>query len=217
MESVQPAQQTPRISKRTIWALVLLIGPTLIGVISIIISYVITYSFPTTIGDTSPGVRGMYPGQEVFAIITGVLNTIAGITWLPGIIIGIVLLATKPGKSPSHVPVQSNAVSPQVAQQGTTLAPQYTQYDANQLAEVSSKKAKYLAWALILFIVPVLSAAICVVTFFLGIVSAFSSNASDIQTNVLSFIAYGTGVIAFFGFVPGIVIGILLLVRRSKL
>jgi fatty acid desaturase len=94
-----------KVSKRTITALWLLIAPTALWIF-IFIAFAISNFI---LGEFNTGINsGDSVAQSVVILVMNVrifiLGVIAFISWLPGIIIGIVLLATKPD---THQPPQN--------------------------------------------------------------------------------------------------------------
>ena len=93
-----PPQMNPKKSKKQLtWALICLLGPTVLIVLSLLIYAVANFfvsagSTPTADGD----LFGEPPLFKTIAnVILFVVGGIATLTWLPGIIVGIVLLATR--------------------------------------------------------------------------------------------------------------------------
>ena len=82
--------------KRTILALWLMIGPTALLIVTFILFAIVNFIFSST-GIADDG--DLFGKQSVLQTVVNVLLYLAGaitiLTWLPGLIIGIVLLATK--------------------------------------------------------------------------------------------------------------------------
>jgi hypothetical protein len=95
-ETASQPEQTPRksIDKRTLWAIIALAGPSVLWIITFIIAAATNLAFASII-DTSAGFDSYYPAQVALNILSFLLGAIAFLTWLPGIIIGIVLLETR--------------------------------------------------------------------------------------------------------------------------
>jgi len=97
----QPAAPTPTTEvvksnrKRTIAALWLMIGPTALIVISIIAYAVVNFLTLQAAPETDAMFGEQPVGMTIMNIILFLVGAISVITWLPGLIIGIVLLATK--------------------------------------------------------------------------------------------------------------------------
>lgn len=200
MPEQTPAQPSTRISKRTIWALVLLIAPTVIGIISFIMSFSVSQLIYTTgSGDIA---------QSVVQGVIVLLNIIAYITWLPGIIVGIILLATK--SAAQQVATQASGQQPAQPVAIQELSPA-------QATELKGRKTKYLAWGLVLLIAPAALGIIALITLFLALATGFSNSSNNLDSTVYSIIASITGLVSFVSFVPGIVVGIILLVKRPQL
>lgn len=96
-----PAQQQPahhpakKHATHTILALWLLIGPTVLWILTFTISAVSNYAF----GAAEPSNDSLFanptPAQVAVNILTFLMGIVAFLTWLPGLIIGIILLATR--------------------------------------------------------------------------------------------------------------------------
>ena len=93
----QPAAHptTSAKSKRTILALWLMIGPTALIVVSIILFAIANFIMALTMPQTSNTFAAQSVGQTIVNVILFIIGAVSVITWLPGMIIGIVLLATK--------------------------------------------------------------------------------------------------------------------------
>lgn len=103
--SPAPAQRS---KKRFIWALICLIGPTALIIVSIFIYAIVNFAFssammpadPSGIACTDDPLAGVCaPETPMFKTILNTImflvGAIATLTWLPGIIVGIILLATR--------------------------------------------------------------------------------------------------------------------------
>ncbi|MDB5167992.1 MAG: hypothetical protein JWO55_250 [Candidatus Saccharibacteria bacterium] len=94
-----PAEQVapiaPAKNKRKILALWLLIGPTALIVGSLILFAIVN----AILASTTPVSGEMFGGQSIIRSILNVILFLVGIvsviTWMPGIIAGIILLATQ--------------------------------------------------------------------------------------------------------------------------
>lgn len=90
-----PAQTTPRASKRTlIWGLVLLIAPTVLIIASFVL-FAIASSLPTSPAASGSLFNDPSPAARILNIIGMLASAIGGIAWLPGVVIGIVLLVKR--------------------------------------------------------------------------------------------------------------------------
>lgn len=91
---VQATPAQPKKSARTIWAIVCLAGPTALLVFTFVVFAVVNW----TLGSVSPGTYADGPimVRTIINIVLWFLGVIATLSWLPGIIVGIILLATKP-------------------------------------------------------------------------------------------------------------------------
>lgn len=88
LQSNQPqnAEDIKRRNKAKLtWGLILLIGPSALLILSILI-----YALANYLSGGSLGATG-----EIINIILYLAGIISTLTWLPGVIIGIVLLATR--------------------------------------------------------------------------------------------------------------------------
>ena len=81
--------QAPKKSHKTL-ALFLLLGPTALIVVSFILYAVVNFAFSNTV---LPGAES--PVQTILNVFLFLAGTVSVLTWLPGIIIGIILLAKK--------------------------------------------------------------------------------------------------------------------------
>lgn len=93
----QPPQQasTPASNKkRTMLAIILLVGPTILFILTILISSIghLLLSEATSSGSlfAEPST-----GMKIVNVVTFVTAALSFLSWLPGMIIGIILLATK--------------------------------------------------------------------------------------------------------------------------
>ncbi len=90
-----PASQEPRrYDKRKVWAILCVTVPTALWIVTIALAAVINIVFNDVIGNEGR-LESMYPLHVALNIFAFLLGTIAFLTWLPGIITGIVLLATR--------------------------------------------------------------------------------------------------------------------------
>lgn len=198
------AQPHKKMTKRIIWGLVLLIAPSALGILTLLMSFVVNYYIDLD-DDTA---------DSIVQIVFMLLNIIVSITWLPGVVVGIILLATKPNPNQPAV-VSQNAE--QGALQPVQTTPQEVVYSPEQLTELSARKNKYLIWGLVSLIAPTVSGIIAVILLFVNISVSFGGSANDMETTLLTTFTIITGAIAYIGFIPGIVVGILLLVKRSSI
>lgn len=201
----QPATQPHKpITKRTMWGLILLIGPSALGILSLLVSYVVSY-YISPQSDTA---------QSVVQIIAFLLNGIVGITWVPGVVLGIILLATKPSQTQPLAVPQTGL---QGAEQPTQYSPQQLPNTPEQSAQLLARKRKYLTWALVLLIAPAVCGIIAVILLFTIIYIGVNGIGGDVQIDILTVFTLITGGIAFIGFIPGIVLGVILLSKRSSI
>jgi hypothetical protein len=93
-----PPTAAPVVAKkrRTGLALLLLIGPSALIILAIIIAAVSNFVFSATAPSTGDA---LYPDDNpvrtIVNVIVFLMGTVTVITWLPGIIIGIILLNKK--------------------------------------------------------------------------------------------------------------------------
>lgn len=94
VSSAQPTATTltHRANKlKLIWGLVCLIAPTAIIVLSILVYAVVNF----VTASSGASYYEASSGRTIVNIVLFGLNAIAVLTWLPGIIVGIILLATR--------------------------------------------------------------------------------------------------------------------------
>lgn len=101
----QPAQpqptSDPRIARnnklKLIWGLICLLGPTALIILAILLYALINFTINTSVPDT--GSADLFaepsPAQTIGNIVLFLTGAIAVLSWLPGIVVGIVLLATR--------------------------------------------------------------------------------------------------------------------------
>ncbi len=86
---------TTKKNNRLILALCLLIGPTVLMIICFVLIAIVNLIYASTIaGSTAYGT--VSPVQMVANFVLVIVVGISTLAWLPGIIVGIILLATKP-------------------------------------------------------------------------------------------------------------------------
>lgn len=95
-DPMAPAAARKRDPKLT-WGLVCLIGPTALIVVSIMAYAIANFIISSTAGpDMSSGILSEPSvGARIVNVILFIIGAISVITWLPGLIIGIALLATR--------------------------------------------------------------------------------------------------------------------------
>ena len=93
----QPAAHptTSAKSKRTVLALWLMIGPTALIVVTILLYAIMNFMFAQAAPAGDDLFAEQTAGQTIANIILFIVGAISVMTWLPGLIIGIILLATK--------------------------------------------------------------------------------------------------------------------------
>lgn len=93
-----------KVSARTKTALWLLISPTALFVVAFFLFALINLVFNPTFWP-APDTEPFAPtpvGMSILNVILFFVGSVSAIAWLPGIIIGAVLLATAPKKASSH-------------------------------------------------------------------------------------------------------------------
>lgn len=92
----QPPTTTHRRNTRKIAAIWLLVGPTALLVFSILAYALANFIFASTVSSSNTELLGQQPiGTTIVNLALFVVGLVGVIAWLPGIIIGIVLLATQ--------------------------------------------------------------------------------------------------------------------------
>lgn len=89
----QEAQRKLTNKRKLIWGLVLLIGPSLLIPVSIVAYAIVNFAIGGV--DTGSMQDGPSVGRTIANIVLYLVGAVAVLTWLPGIIVGIVLLATR--------------------------------------------------------------------------------------------------------------------------
>lgn len=96
--SPQPTETplAPVKKRRTGLALLLLIGPSALIILAIIIAAVSNFIFSATAPTTGDALfTNEHPAHTIVNVIVFLMGTVSVLSWLPGIIIGIILLAKK--------------------------------------------------------------------------------------------------------------------------
>ncbi len=86
----------PTRDRRFVWGLVCLIGPTALIVVTLLLYALVNF----IVGTTTPDATGALfeppsIASRIMNVILFVVGAVSVATWLPGIIVGIVLLATR--------------------------------------------------------------------------------------------------------------------------
>ncbi len=92
------AEQTAIASKnrkQTIWGIILLAGPTALFIITFLLFAINNYMFSAYALQSSGEFANVGIVQTTINILAFLFGVVAFITWLPGVIIGIILLATR--------------------------------------------------------------------------------------------------------------------------
>lgn len=90
------AEQPQRRNARKITAIWLLVGPSALIVFSILAYAIANAIFMNTASSDSTELFGQQPvGATIVNIALFIIGTVSVVTWLPGIVIGIILLTTK--------------------------------------------------------------------------------------------------------------------------
>lgn len=80
--------------RKLIWGLICLIGPTVLAVVTIVAYAVMNFVFSSTV--STDGLYGTPSvGRQIGNVVMFLIGALATLTWLPGIIGGIVLLSTR--------------------------------------------------------------------------------------------------------------------------
>lgn len=91
-----PAQPAPaaRSRKLKIWGIVLLVGPTALFVLTIVLYALVSLISPAATPTQNPdALFAEQPvGKSIANTILFLIGTVSVLTWLPGIIIGVILL-----------------------------------------------------------------------------------------------------------------------------
>lgn len=101
-----PAQPAPvqtgapapaRRDSKLVWGLVCLIGPTALIVISILLYALVSFVTASTASPQASGELFNQPpvGVTIANVVLFIIGALSVITWLPGVIVGIILLATR--------------------------------------------------------------------------------------------------------------------------
>lgn len=92
-------QETPQKTKRnprTITGLILVIGPTALIMLTFLLYAVVNFFTASTTGNSGGDLFGETNPMSAFVnVILFILGTLGVVAWLPCLIIGIILLATK--------------------------------------------------------------------------------------------------------------------------
>lgn len=95
--SPQPTETPPAPVKkrRTGLALLLLIGPSALIILAIIIAAVSNFIFSAAAPATGDALFNEHPAHTIVNVVVFLMGAVSILSWLPGIIIGIILLAKK--------------------------------------------------------------------------------------------------------------------------
>lgn len=82
---------------KLIWGLVCLIGPTALLIVALLVYAIANFiAAGTTSGSGGDDLFGEpSPGETIANVVMFLVGTVSVLTWLPGIIVGIILLATR--------------------------------------------------------------------------------------------------------------------------
>lgn len=94
-QSIQPVQSATKSKKQLVWGLVCLFGPTVLIVVSILLYSIINLIFGATATSDGDLFGDSSPAKTILNVILFIIGAFSVATWLPGIIGGIVLLATR--------------------------------------------------------------------------------------------------------------------------
>lgn len=98
-----PAQYTPEQieqirrsnKKKLMWGLVCLIGPTALITVSIVIYAIVGFVASTSTSTTNSLSNEPSVAHVIMNLLMFIVGGIAILTWLPGIVVGIILLANR--------------------------------------------------------------------------------------------------------------------------
>lgn len=97
---MQPSASPSKISKRTLLALWLMIGPTGLWIVTFLGYAISNLVFSSAVNTGINNGADLFGSGGIAIVIVNIIlfltGTAAFISWLPGLIIGIVLLSTKP-------------------------------------------------------------------------------------------------------------------------
>lgn len=146
---MEPTNQAPapyppnKMSRRTILALWLLIAPTGLWIVvilgNILMNALIRAGTNTGLNSGGDMFASAAIGAVIGAVVLFIIGAIAFITWLPGLIIGIVLLATKPQTVIVQQPYQVPPTHPPVAH--PSAEPTSTSSSTQDSAPTDTKKS----------------------------------------------------------------------------
>ena len=99
---VQYTRQPTKSKKQLIWGLVCLLGPTALIIIAILLYAIVNFIAASTATPVTTDITtdtGLFndpsPVQMITNIILYVVGVVGTLAWLPGLIAGIILLATR--------------------------------------------------------------------------------------------------------------------------
>lgn len=96
LEAISRIQKANKL--KTAWGIICLVGPTALVLISIVAYFILHFATGGT-WQYAHGDSELFPDppliRTIGTILLFIVGAIASLTWLPGIIIGIVLLATR--------------------------------------------------------------------------------------------------------------------------
>lgn len=80
--------------KQFVWALICLLGPTALIIVSVLLYAIVNFITASVAGTDTQGFNDS-PVRTISNVILFLIGAVSTLTWLPGIIVGIVLLATR--------------------------------------------------------------------------------------------------------------------------
>lgn len=81
---------------KLIWGLILLIGPTLLLIVTVLLYALINFIVSGSVMGTENGVISPPSmAERIVKIVLFIIGAVVFLTWLPGIIAGIILLVTR--------------------------------------------------------------------------------------------------------------------------
>lgn len=91
----QPTTAQPKSKKKLIWGLVCLLGPTTLVIVSVILYAIVNLATGGDSASNNDPLAQPSPIHTISNVVLFFVGAVATLTWLPGIIIGVILLATR--------------------------------------------------------------------------------------------------------------------------
>ncbi len=93
VQDVEAVRKSNR--RKLIWALICFIGPTALIVISLLAYALVNFITMSTVEVSDEGFGATSPFHTIVNVLLFLAGAISVATWLPGIVVGIILLATR--------------------------------------------------------------------------------------------------------------------------